>query len=418
MPRGTAQAATVTLELEGDDARGFLLLARAGSDGKEIARAPLRATALNVHSLMPDLLEQVKRLAAAVDPDAEWSTTAPALDSLRTVTTFLARQLFEGPQGAFYDFAKACAGALPPAQRSADEPLLVELRSRPEHFLPIELLPLFEGKWPDRIDGLPEVEAAAQTFLGFSAVIRRVPLAGSIPQDTRLKGGPLPVAFVRNDRLPGAAREAEALTGYGQAILRLDEPLATATVADPNELAKLLSRRIYYARAAEQATVAYDQVLHFACHCDTDPGTNTQWLLRVGNDIKVGMVSLTAELTFRELDPRDDPRGFRRPPLPLVFMNACDTSTINPASAASFVQLFLDNGNRGFIGTETKIPDQVAARYSHLFYDYLLDGETVGYAMHKAKWDLLRKFKNPLGILYTLYGNPDLAIGTSEGGHA
>ena len=110
MPRGTAQAATVTLELEGDDARGFLLLARAGSDGKEIARAPLRATALNVHSLMPDLLEQVKRLAAAVDPDAEWSTTAPALDSLRTVTTFLARQLFEGPQGAFYDFAKACAG--------------------------------------------------------------------------------------------------------------------------------------------------------------------------------------------------------------------------------------------------------------------------------------------------------------------
>ena len=57
MPRGTAQAATVTLELEGDDARGFLLLARAGSDGKEIARAPLRATALNVHSLMPDLLE-------------------------------------------------------------------------------------------------------------------------------------------------------------------------------------------------------------------------------------------------------------------------------------------------------------------------------------------------------------------------
>jgi hypothetical protein len=36
--------------------------------------------------------------------------------------------------------------------------------------------------------------------------------------------------------------------------------------------------------------------------------------------------------------------------------------------------------------------------------------------MHRTKWDLLEGYKNPLGVLYTLYGNPDLSIGPSEGG--
>ena len=96
-------------------------------------------------------------------------------------------------------------------------------------------------------------------------------------------------------------------------------------------------------------------------------------------------------------------------------MNACGTSTINPSSAASFVQLFLENGNRGFIGTETRVPDLVATEYSRIFYKHLVGGETVGYAMHQAKWDLLRQFKNPLGVLYTLYGNPDLAVSPLKG---
>jgi hypothetical protein len=367
-----------------------------------------------VHSSLSTALLEVKRQATAVDPKADWPAAAPALLKLRDKGTVLARELFEGGTDAFYDFADACAPALPPAQRQPHDPPLVELRSRPDQFLPIELLPLFDQNWPHGLDTALDIEAAAQSFLGFSAIIRRVPPV-SIPQDTLLESHPLPVVFVRNDKLPGAAQEAEALGKYGQAVVTLDEPLAPGSALAPNQLAPLLSHRIYHPAPGRQPNLPYDQVLHFACHCDTDPSSTATWLLRVGNDIKVGMDSLIAELGYRERERRQLAPPPPRPPRPLVFMNACDTSTINPASAASFVQLFLENGNRGFIGTETKIPDQVAAQYSHLFYSHLLDGETVGHAMHQAKWDLLQQFKNPLGVLYTLYGNPDLAIGTSEG---
>jgi hypothetical protein len=409
-----AQGAAIKLELKADPAGGFTLLARAGVDGVEIARGALRATALNVHSALPTALLEVKKKAATVDPEADWPVAAPALLALRDKGTFLANELFEGGTSYFYEFADACASALPPAQRQPDHPPLVELESRADQFLPIELLPLFDQNWPDGLDTALDIEGAAQSFLGFSAIIRRVPPV-SIPQDTLLTSQPLSVAFVRNDKLPGAAHEAEVLGKFGRTIVTVDEPLTRADALSADELAAFLSHRIYQPTLSQQPDPPYDQVLHFACHCDTDPASTATWLLRVGNDIKIGMNKLIAELAYRERERRRHEPPPARPPRPLVFMNACDTSTINPSSAASFVQLFLENGNRGFIGTETRIPDQVAAAYSRIFYNHLLDGRTVGDAMHQAKWDLLRQFKNPLGVLYTLYGNPDLAVSTIKG---
>jgi hypothetical protein len=408
-----AQAPAIKLELKADPSDGFTLLARAGMDGAEIARAALRATALNVHGSLPTALLEVKKAAAAVDPNGDWPVAAPALLQLRDKGTFLANELFEGGTRYFYEFADACAKALPPAQRQPDDPPLVELESRADQFLPIELLPLFDRDWPERLDTALDIEAAAQSFLGFAAVIRRVPPV-SIPQDTVLTSPPLPVAFVCNDKLPGATREAEVLSKFGQTVVAIDEPLEGASGLSPDKLAELLSHRIYYPELPHQPNRPHDQVLHFACHCDTDPASTATWLLRVGDDIKVRMNKLIAELGYRERERRLHEPPPDRPTRPLVFMNACDTSTINPSSAASFVQLFLENGNRGFIGTETRIPDRVAAEFSRIFYNHLLDGGTVGYAMHQAKWDLLRLFKNPLGVLYTLYGNPDLAV-TIEG---
>jgi CHAT domain-containing protein len=96
--------------------------------------------------------------------------------------------------------------------------------------------------------------------------------------------------------------------------------------------------------------------------------------------------------------------------LPLVFLNACGTSAITPGGVASFPSLFLKNGNRGFIGSETRISDKVAAAFSRSFYGEFVAGQSLGEAVKAAKWALLRQYNNPLGILYTNYANPDIRV--------
>ena len=172
-----AQAAAIKLELTDAPDGVLTLVARGGADGGEIARAAVRATALNVHGSLPSALLEVKRQAAGITPEADWPAAAPALLELRDKGTALAHELFEGGHQYFYEFADACALALPPAQRQPEDPPLVELDSRADQFLPIELLPLFDQNWPTSLDTALDIEAAAQSFLGFAAITRRVRLS-------------------------------------------------------------------------------------------------------------------------------------------------------------------------------------------------------------------------------------------------
>ena len=55
-----------------------------------------------------------------------------------------------------------------------------------------------------------------------------------------------------------------------------------------------------------------------------------------------------------------------------MFLNACGSAAVDVFSASSFVKLFIENGNRGFLGTETRVPDTFAAKLSRRFYQELL----------------------------------------------
>ena len=76
---------------------------------------------------------------------------------------------------------------------------------------------------------------------------------------------------------------------------------------------------------------------------------------------------------------------------------------------ATLPGVFLQS-HSGFIGTEAKIPTNVAATFSRYFYHSLFRGFDVGQSMYHARWGLLHRFNNPLGILYTLYAKPDLYV--------
>jgi len=150
-------------------------------------------------------------------------------------------------------------------------------------------------------------------------------------------------------------------------------------------------------------------VQHFACHCTTGHARSEDDCLNLscdsGRSHKVKLADLQAR--FTELA---EPDANRRNSKPLVFLNACGSSVINPTAPATFPHFFLKNGNRGFIGTETAVPDGVASAFSRTFYSFFLRGCSLGEAIHQAKWELVERHRNPLGILYTVYADPELTV--------
>jgi hypothetical protein len=77
---------------------------------------------------------------------------------------------------------------------------------------------------------------------------------------------------------------------------------------------------------------------------------------------------------------------------------------------SSFTTFLLGHGFRGVLGTLCDISDVVAAHFAMVFYEALLNGKTVGEAMYEARWHLMDKHGNPLGLFYTFYGNVDLKL--------
>ena len=154
------------------------------------------------------------------------------------------------------------------------------------------------------------------------------------------------------------------------------------------------------------------QVLHFACHCDTTPdkADDHSLILADGEKFRVSQRAMKS----RHMRNLPDIRMHRDKARPLVFMNACGSSVVDPSGVTSFPQMFLENGSCGFIGTETAIPDEVAEVFSSQFYRALMTDRPLGRAVHLAKLNLLRDYANPLGILYTVYANTEMRVGRAR----
>lgn len=296
----------------------------------------------------------------------------------------------------------------------ARRPILVELDARVRDLLPIEFFPLFNMADPPEsmdVTNIRDVAGVLARFLGFSAIIKRSirgikPIIG-----TKLKNTPkLPVKFFHDARFEGAKQELEFFQEHTE-FVDLDGPWPDREL-DPKQFGSNVAEYLWNpaVRFSGCKGAFGDQVQHFACHCNTTDGNSLNFFLSMahseGSECSVSikdLLSRFANLAATNVDKAD---GI----LPLVFFNACGSSVIYPTCATSFPELILRNGNRGFIGTQTSIPDKFAAAFSKQFYIALLQGHSVGSALHKAKWQLIERHRNPLGILYTLYGDPDISV--------
>ncbi|MEV4348531.1 CHAT domain-containing protein [Actinoplanes sp. NPDC049596] len=288
-------------------------------------------------------------------------------------------------------------------------PPLVECVGELEALLPIEYLPVFVPTGERRVGNREQLVEACRDFAGFSCIVRRSFASAPVPQDLVLRlgaQGRLAVRFLYHDGLPGAELELRWFTETAASHVEVEGPFPTGRDGGPS-----LSDQIWDPRSSLSGETGRrpDQIQHFACHCYAgtgDPLGNEIELQGGGRTVGIRLDELGADLTDRHFS-----RGDRAAEMPLVVMNACGASRVAASSSLSFPWLFLNNDNRGFIGADIEVPDDLAAEFSAAFYTRLiLRREPLGAAFHQARHHLLTEFGNPLGLTYSAYADPDLRI--------
>jgi len=97
---------------------------------------------------------------------------------------------------------------------------------------------------------------------------------------------------------------------------------------------------------------------------------------------------------------------------PIVILNACETGGFGTRSPDNngFVGALTRAGARAIVVTEAPVWSNFAKQFGQDIIDSLLAGEDAQSALLKTRLRHLDKAGNPLGLLYSLYGNPGARI--------
>lgn len=186
------------------------------------------------------------------------------------------------------------------------------------------------------------------------------------------------------------------------AILRGDERALTVAVStDPEftlreqherELQALFEGYGWNYAASREETLRLlkakkSQIVYFYCHGGVEGETP---YIQVGPTSERG---ITADLLFSQGIRWVEPR-------PLVFINGCQTTALEPEKALEFVSpLVQQAGAAGVIGTEITVFEPLARVFAKECLARFLAGAPIGEAVRGARLALL-KDGNPLGLVY------------------
>ena len=101
------------------------------------------------------------------------------------------------------------------------------------------------------------------------------------------------------------------------------------------------------------------------------------------------------------------------PSCPLVFANACSTGTASVYAVNDLEKSFFDRHCRAYIGTESKVPVQMASRFAAIFFRFLfriVDPQPMaaGESMVQARLFMWCHYKNIGALLYSYVNQYDL----------
>lgn len=103
---------------------------------------------------------------------------------------------------------------------------------------------------------------------------------------------------------------------------------------------------------------------------------------------------------------------FWEAPRPLVFINGCHTTALEPEQALNLVSGFVESAYAaGVIGTEITIFEPIAVMFAEEFFtQFVVRRQPVGAAIRYARLKMLEA-ANPLGLVYIPYVMPGLKLG-------
>lgn len=137
------------------------------------------------------------------------------------------------------------------------------------------------------------------------------------------------------------------------------------------------------------------QVVYFYCHGGFDSEEDVPYL-QVGDP--AARQYITRDYLRSKL--RDLPAA---KPQPLVFLNGCHTTALEPEVALDLVSGFVENAHAaGVIGTEITINEALACIFAEECLRHFLDGVAIGEAVRRGRLKLLQQ-GNPLGLVYIPY---------------
>jgi hypothetical protein len=97
-------------------------------------------------------------------------------------------------------------------------------------------------------------------------------------------------------------------------------------------------------------------------------------------------------------------------PRPLVFLNGCHTTGLEPEQALELVSALVRRSRAaGVVGTEITVFEPLARAFAEDCLRRFLGGAPLGWAVRDARLSLL-KAGNPLGLVYLPYALPSLQL--------
>ncbi|TCO72118.1 CHAT domain-containing protein [Rhodovulum euryhalinum] len=241
---------------------------------------------------------------------------------------------------------------------------------------------------------------------------RRPPAAGT---------GPVRILATLDKGFAGVVNHAATLdrvagTGAGATILpatTLDQVLDALESAAPPEIIYFFCHGIAASRAAPLGADVIGEIRGLAENLgDDDRKPWTAFLNRL-DSAGAGARLFTGDAEISEADLRAA-NFFRQPKRPLVFVNACQSADLLPGVSSGLTGVFLDRQAVAVIGTECPVTAIFADAFAGALLPRLLNGEPLGAAMLAVR-RAFHQDRNPLALLYTLYGRGDARITAPEG---
>lgn len=101
-------------------------------------------------------------------------------------------------------------------------------------------------------------------------------------------------------------------------------------------------------------------------------------------------------------------------PRPIVFINGCHTTALEPEKAIEFVSALVEtSGASGVIGTEITVFEPLASAFAEDCLRRFLAGEPIGAAVRGARLSLLAR-GNPLGLAYISFATASLKLRAAQ----